>query len=192
MKWNRHTHTRTLKTIENERSSSFIKFDVLDFYPFISKELLTKSINYTKSITSIEEEVIKTVFHARKSLLFDKTSLWVKKGKPEFDSTMGSYDRAEMCELVELYLLNLLTIELGKKNINFYRDDDLSYFQNVSGPDSERIKKKMCKIFKEGRLNIPVACNSAITNFFDVNFDFKSSTYYRYRKQNNEILYMHK
>ena len=149
----------------------------MDFYPFISKELLTKSINYTKSITSIEEEVIKTVFHARKSLLFDKTSVWVKKGKPGFDLTMGSYDRAEMCELVELYLLNLLTIEFGKKNIDFYREDDLSYFQNISGPDSERIKKKMCKIFKEGRLNITVACNSAITDFFDVTFDFKSSTY---------------
>ena len=97
-----------------------------------------------------------------------------------------------MCELVELYLLNLLTIEFGKKNIDFYRDNDLSYIQNISGPDSERIKKKMCKIFKEGRLNIPVACNSAITNFFDVNFDFKSSTFYLCRKRNNEILYMHK
>ena len=50
-------------------------------------------------------------------------------------------------------------------------------FKNISGPDSERIKKKMCKIFKEGRLNITVACNSAITDFFDVTFDFKSSTY---------------
>ena len=74
-------------------------------------------------------------------------------------------------------------------------------FKNISGPDSERIKKKMCKIFKEGRLNITVACNSAITDFFDVTFDFKSSTYnilslgiiyYPYRKQNNEISYMHK
>ena len=165
----------------------------MDFYPFISKELLTKSKNYTKSITSIEEEeVIKTVFHARKSLLFDKTSVWVKKGKSGFDLAMGSYDRAEVCELVEIYLLNLLTNEFGKNSIDFYRDDSLSYFQNISGPDSERIKNKTRKIFKEGRLNITVASNSAITDFFDVTFDFKSSTYYPYRKQNNEILYMHK
>ena len=164
----------------------------MDFYPFISKELLTKSKNYTKSITSIEEEVIKTVFHARKSLLFDKTSVWVKTGKSGFDLTMGSYDRAEVCELVEIYLLNLLTNKFGKNNIDFYRDDSLSYFQNISGPDSETIKNKTCKIFKEGRLNITVASNSAITDFFDVTFDFKSSTYYPYRKQNNEILHMHK
>ena len=93
------------------------------FYPFISKELLTKSINYTKSITGIEEEIIKTVFHTCKSLLFDKTSVWVKKGKPGFDLTMGSYDRAEVCELAEFYSLNLLTNEFGKNNIDFYRDD---------------------------------------------------------------------
>ena len=43
------------KSIENKRSSSFIKFDIDNFYPSITKELLTKSIRYAKSITTIEE-----------------------------------------------------------------------------------------------------------------------------------------
>ena len=64
-----------LKSIENKRSSSFIKFDIVGFYPSITKDLFTKSINYAKSITTIEEEVITTIVHARKSLLFDKTSV---------------------------------------------------------------------------------------------------------------------
>ena len=164
----------------------------MDFYPSISKELLTKSINYAKSITLIEEEVITTIFHDRKSFLFDKTSVWVKKDNSDFDMAMGSYDGAEVCELVGLYLLNLLTNEFGKNNIGLYRDDDLSCFQNISGPDSEKIKKKMCKIFKEDGLNITVECNLALTDFLDVTFDLKSGTYYPYRKQNNEILYIHK
>ena len=105
---------------------------------------------------------------------------------------MGSYDGAEVCELVGLYLLNLLTNEFGKSNIGLYRDDGLSFFQNISGPDSEKMKKKMCKIFKENGLNITVECNLAITNFLDVTFDLKSGTYYSYRKQNNEIFYIHK
>ena len=50
----------------------------------------------------------------------------------------------------------------------------------------------MCKIFKENGLNITVECNLVITDFFDVTFDLKSGTYYPYRKQNNEILYIHK
>ena len=169
-----HTHTHT------------------DFYSSITKELLTKSINYAKSTTTLEEEVITIIFHTRKSLLFYKTSIWLKKDNPDFDVTMGTYDGAEVCELVGLYLLNRLTNEFGKHNISLYRDDGLSCFQNISGPDSEKIKRKMCKIFKENGLNITVECNLAITDFLDVTFDLKSGTYYPYRKQNNEILYIHK
>ena len=98
------------------------------FYPSITKELLTKSIHYAKSLTTIEEEVITTISHAYKSLLFDKTSIWVKKDNPDFEVTMGSYDGTEVCELVRLYLLSLLTNEFGKHNIGVCRDDSLSCF----------------------------------------------------------------
>ena len=77
---NKHTHTRTharthahtqavitwFKAIQNKRSSSLIKFNVVDFYPSMLKEVLTKSIHYAKSITTFEEEVIETDFHAHK------------------------------------------------------------------------------------------------------------------------------
>ena len=166
-----------LKSIENKRSSSFIKFDIVGFYPSITKDLLTKSINYAKSITTIEEEVITTIVHARKSLLFDKTSVWVKKDNPDFDVTMGSYDGAEVCELVGLYLLKLLTNEFSKHKIGLYKDYCLSGFQNISGPDSEKIKNKMRKVFKKKNgLNTTVEWNLAITDFLDIIFDLKSGT----------------
>ena len=91
-----------------------------------------------------------------------------------------------------MYLLNLLTNEFRKHSIGLYRDDGLSYFQNISDPDSEKIKKKMCEIFKENRLNITVECNLAITDFLDVTFDLKSGTSHPYRKESNEILYTHR
>ena len=143
-------------------------------------------------MTTIEEKVIKTIYHARKSLLFDKDNVWVKKDNPEFDVTMGSYDGAELCELVGLYLLDLLTKEFGKQNIGLYRDDGLSCFENISGPDSEKIKKKLFKIFKCNGLSITVECNLIVTDFLDVTFDLKSATYYPYRKPNNELLYINK
>ena len=185
---NTQTVITWFKSIENKESSSFITFDIVDFYPSITKELLTKSMNYAKSLTTIEEEVKATIFHARKSLLFDKTNVWVKKDNTDFDVTMGSYDGADVCELVGLYLLNLLTNKFGKHNICLYRDDDLSCFQNISGPDSE----KMCKIFTKNRLIITVESYLPITNFLDVTIDLKSGTYYPYRKQNNETLCIHK
>ena len=49
-----------------------------------------------KSITTKEAEVKKkTVFHASKSLLFDKTNVLVKKENSDFDVTQGSYDGAK-------------------------------------------------------------------------------------------------
>ena len=133
------------KAIKNKSKSSFIKFDIVEFYQSTSKELLSKAIEYAQSVTIIEEKVIKTIYHARKSLLFDKDNVWVKKDNPEFDVTMVSYDGAELCELVGFYLLDLLTKEFGKQNIGSYRDDGLSCFENISGSDSEKIKKKLFK-----------------------------------------------
>ena len=68
-------------------------------------------------------------------MLLGHKPVWVKKDNPDFDVTMGSYDGAEVCELVGLCLLNLLTNEFRKHNIGLYRDDGLSCFQNISGPD---------------------------------------------------------
>ena len=72
------------------------------------------------------------------------------------------------------------------------RDDALSCFQNLSGPVSEKIKKKLCKIFKEHGLNITIEINLQITEFSDVTFALQIRKYYPYRKVNNELLYINK
>ena len=56
---------------------------------------------------------------------------------------MGSYDGAELCELTGLYIFNVLSNEFG-----LYRDVGLSGFQNMTGPQAERVKKKICEIFQ--------------------------------------------
>ena len=49
-------------------SSSFIKFDIADFYPSISRDLLLKAINFAKSITPILDKFMETILHSRKAL----------------------------------------------------------------------------------------------------------------------------
>ena len=56
---------------------------------------------------------------------------------------MGSYGDAELSELVVLYLLDLLTKEFHEQIIRLYRDDGSSCFENISGPDSAKIKKNV-------------------------------------------------
>ena len=130
---------------------------------------------------------------ARKSLLFNKNEIWIKKDNPDFDVTMDSFDGAEVCELVGLYLRDMVIIklEVGDNKIDLYRDDGLSCFQNLSGLESEKIKKKLCKIFKKHGFNIAVECNLRITDFLDVTFDLRTGKYYPYRKVNDD-LYIHK
>ena len=65
---------------------------------------------------------------------------------------MGSFDEAEVCELVELYLLHILVTKFGKESISLYSDDGLSCFQNHTGPALEKIKKKLRKLFKGHRV----------------------------------------
>ena len=43
-----------------------------------------------------------------------------------------------MCELVGLYLLDILREEFDDNKIGLYRDDRLSCFPNLSGPESEK------------------------------------------------------
>ena len=147
-----------LKNIENKHISLFIKFDIVHLWASISF-LLMNAINFAKYVTPIDDKITKTILHARKSLLFNKKEVWVKKSNPNFDVIVGSFDGAEVCELVRIYLLNVIRKELSYNKIDLYRDEQLSCFQNLSGLESEKIKKNLCKIFKQHELNITVKCN---------------------------------
>ena len=56
---------------------------------------------------------------------------------------MGSYDGAEVCDLVENYFLYELSKLYVKKEIGLYRDKGLAVFKNKGGPKSEIIKKSI-------------------------------------------------
>ena len=84
------------KNLKYKRTSFFVQFDIVEFYPSITKELLSKALTFAKRFTNIPEEHEKIILHARKSLLFTQKDPWMKKsGDPNFDVTMGSFDGAE-------------------------------------------------------------------------------------------------
>ena len=65
----------------------------------------------------------------------------MKDANKNFDVTMGSFDGAEICELVGLYILYILSTKYGKDLNGLYRDDGLACFENISGPQADRIRK---------------------------------------------------
>ena len=68
----------------------------------------------------------KIIIHAKRSLLYHQNWPWAKKGTADtFDVTMGSYDRAETCELVGLYMLSLLAQKF-KNQVGLYCDEGIT------------------------------------------------------------------
>ena len=84
---------------------------------------------------------------------------------------MGSYDGAEICELVGLYLLNRLSTANDKSSVGLYRDDGLAAINNANGPKLDRIRKDIIALFKEEGLSMTIDTNLIETDFLDVTFN---------------------
>ena len=52
------TVTKWFKNIKNKKKCIFMQFDIEEFYPSISKELLLKAITYAKTLVNISDEEI--------------------------------------------------------------------------------------------------------------------------------------
>ena len=87
--------------ITNKSNYSFIAFDVVDFYPSISIDLLTAALNFASKYDNITDEEREIIIHAKKSYVYHLNEHWGRKDSANhFDVTMGSFDGAESCELV--------------------------------------------------------------------------------------------
>ena len=98
---------------------------------------------------------------------------------------MGSFDRAEACEVVGFYLLNKITKpeELSFSN----RDDGLAAIHGY-GPEIDKIRKRVIVLFKEEGLQITVEASSTKTDYLDVVFDLQKCSTRPYRKPNNQMV----
>ena len=130
------------KQIKHKSRCRFVQLDIVEFYPSISHKLLTDALNFASKYTAIDNDTFDVIMHSRKSLLFSKDNVWVKKDNPSFDVTMGSYDGAEVCELVGLYILDRIKVECPEIELGLYRDDGLGITENLSGRDTENLRKK--------------------------------------------------
>ena len=67
---NTSTVINWFKGIPNKDNSRFIKFDIAEFYPSISEELLDKAIGYAKSKTAVTDDVIAIIKHSSASIFW--------------------------------------------------------------------------------------------------------------------------
>ena len=65
--------------LENKTDCPSIKFDIREFYPFITEDLLKTSLSFASKYQNTPEEDIRIINHCRKSLLFSDNQPWKKK-----------------------------------------------------------------------------------------------------------------
>ena len=182
--------------IRDKPSHQFIVFDIESFYPSITEDLLARSLDYASQFDTITDDERDIIMHARKSFLFSSNKAWIKQNPADpdssdsFDVTMGSYDGAEICDLVGLYLLSDLSNHFGNQ-IALYRDDGIAAIK-ASNKEVENAKKKICSIFRNHNLKITIEANKKVVNYLDVTFNLNNSTFQPYTKPGHTITYVHR
>ena len=82
--------------ITYKQNSSFICFDVENIYPSISSNLFKESIEFARQVIHISDDDLSIIMQARKNLLFEGTTPWIKKnGDDDFDVLMSCFDGPE-------------------------------------------------------------------------------------------------
>ena len=71
------------ESIKNKNKCIFMQYDIEEFYPSISEDLLKKSINYARTFVDISSNEEETIMHCRKSLLFNNSDICIKKRGPQ-------------------------------------------------------------------------------------------------------------
>ena len=144
----------------NHKNSSFIQFDIKEFNPSISPNVLSQAVRFASTFANITDIDLRTINHCRKSLLFFNNESWKKKNTDSCsDVTMGSFDGAEICELVGLFILNELSKFINKGDIGLYRDDGLMVTTLSSGRLIEKLRQKIIKTFKDIGFDIEITTN---------------------------------
>ena len=102
---------------------------------------------------------------------------------------MGSYDGAETCELVGLYLL----FEIRKiiPDFGLYRDDGLGVAE-CNGNQWNRTSKKLHALVKKIGLSLTIVTGKKVADFLDVVLNLETGSYKLFNKPNNKPVYVHK
>ena len=164
---------------KEKQQSNFICFDIEEFYPSISQDLLNKALDFASAHDNITADERNIIIHTKNSILIHKQQPWQKKGNTTFDVTMGSFDGAETCELVGSFLLSQL--QHLNINVGLYRDDGLA-ITSATPRDTENIKKEICRIFNSNGLRITIEANKRTINFLDITFNLDQGTYRPFTK----------
>ena len=102
--------------------------------------IFLKALEFAATVVDIPEEDKQIFRNSHKAFVIKNGEVWIKKNGSHFDTTMGSLDGAETCELVGLHLI--LEIRKIIPNFGLYRDDGLGVIKS-RGRQIDQIRKQL-------------------------------------------------
>ena len=129
---------------------------------------MNEAIKFARNYGNINDDMTNTIMNSWKAFSFYDGDPWVNKDTLQhFHVTEGSFYWAEVCELVDLYLLNQLRDIIKNRSIGVYRDDSLVSCAQIFWPSNGEIKiKNDIEFFKQHGFQIMIEINLKITDFF--------------------------
>ena len=187
---NIRTALNAFKRIKNKNSHTFTLFGIQGFYLTTGVELLKDVGLFAPIHADINWKDIEVIFHHYVSLLDHYYFMITKDSNGDFDVTMRSYNRAEVCGLAGLLMLNELSKMFDKDSNELYRDDRLLVFKNHNGYKNGKVWKEMIDLFKQHHLNLDMKCNLKIVDYLDITFDLTAELFKPYNKTNSSPRYV--
>ena len=110
--------------------------------------------------------------------MFHGSEPFIKREDNEnFDVPMGYFDGAEVCKLIGTYILSQLNTVFENENVGLSRDNGVQIFRNLSGPEIERKRKAILRVFKECGLSTTTRANLKVGNFLNIQLGLINGTY---------------
>ena len=103
----------------------------------------------------------------RKSILAYNRRTWVKSHVDNCGVPTGTYDSAQVADLIGIYILDTLGCIVNLEQVGLYRDDRISFIPDSNIPKTSKIQK-IIRVFKLLGLQIEIASNWKIVDFLDV------------------------
>ena len=175
--------------IKDKNNKQMIQIDIVDYYPSIDRALFDKAITFAEKITPLSNLEKELLINARQSILYSEGIAW-EKNTGTFDVTMGSFDGAQITDLVGLMILNTLKTAVPEISFALYRDDGIGAHHKLSAKKLEGIKKTLHKLFKELGLKITIETGLHKMDFLDVSFNLIDESYAPYHKPNDIPTYV--
>ena len=121
--------------------------------------------------------------HCRRTLLFYEDSIWIKKRENgNFDIPIGTYDGAEICELVGGALLYNIYKIVEPGSHGLYHDDGLVIVEKSTPRKCDDIRKRLHRLFGEFGFKLEIQTDLKIADYLDVILNLYNRTVSPFKK----------